>query len=134
MIKSLLIILCIVNINLSQNINSNFEFSGYDEFLNITSKLERNVEPSSYEWNKLFNTPGYKVLTSGEFSKQFFIENFELVFMPSKRLLSEGLLPFNNSKYSVSLPREPVLPKPCDLCILLLNEAISPLESPSVGK
>lgn len=69
----------------SQTVNSNFEFSGVEQFWNIINKLERNKEPINTEWNKLFNTPGYRVLTSGEFTKDFFKKNFRLVFMPSQK-------------------------------------------------
>ncbi|MFZ1292191.1 MAG: DUF5700 domain-containing putative Zn-dependent protease [Melioribacteraceae bacterium] len=75
----------ISNFIFPQNANSNFEFSGIHEFWKIVDKLELNKEPSNSEWNELFKTPGYKILTSSEFPKQFFIENFRLVFMPSKK-------------------------------------------------
>ena len=65
--------------------NGNFEFSGMEQFWSIVSKLERNQEPSNAEWNKLFRTPGYKILTGGEFTKVFFKRNFKLVFMPSQK-------------------------------------------------
>ncbi|MCP5062023.1 MAG: hypothetical protein GY936_06110 [Ignavibacteriae bacterium] len=69
----------------SQDINQNFEFSGINKFWSIVNKLERNQEPTIYEWNNLFRTPGYKVLTNGEFTKDFFKKNFRLVFMPSQK-------------------------------------------------
>ncbi len=81
----LLFILLIAQKQFSQGINPNFDFSGIKQFWNIVNILERNQEPNSSEWSKLFNTPGYKVLTSGEFSKAFFKKNFRLVFMPSKK-------------------------------------------------
>lgn len=65
--------------------SSNFDFSGITQFWHIVSILKSNQLPSSSDWDNLFNTPGYKVLTSGEFSRQFFINEFTLVFMPSKK-------------------------------------------------
>lgn len=66
----------------SQGRNSNFEFSGIHQFWEIVKIFESNREPSTNDWNKLFETPGYKVLTSGEFTEEFFKENFRLVFNP----------------------------------------------------
>ncbi len=58
----------------------------------------------------------------------------QVVLIPSKIFdLSSGKSPFKNSRYSVWFPREPVLPKPCDLCILRLSDAISPFDKPSDG-
>lgn len=75
--------LVITNIVFSQK--SNFEFSGIDQFWKVVKILESNRNPSNADWQNLFNTPGYKVLTSGEFSKKFFIDNFTLVFKPSNK-------------------------------------------------
>ena len=72
------------NIFYAQRINPNFDFSGIYEFYKIVNILEQDREPTSTQWNSLFRTPGYKVLTSGEFTKDFFKRNFRLVFMPSK--------------------------------------------------
>ncbi|MBK7106401.1 MAG: hypothetical protein IPH62_14065 [Ignavibacteriae bacterium] len=92
MYRLLIFIFLFANFIIPQNNNSNFEFSGITEFWKIIATLESNKEPSNSEWNDLFKTPGYKILTSGEFSKQFFIENFKLVFMPSKKSqLNEAL-------------------------------------------
>ncbi len=85
MMKILLALLIFTNITFSQNVNANFEFSGIKQFWKIVSILKSNQQPASSEWNNLFNTPGYKVLTNGEFSKQYFINAFSLVFMPSKK-------------------------------------------------
>lgn len=76
-------LLLLSSISFSQN--SNYDFSGMHKFWEIVDILKTNKEPANSEWNELFNTPGYKVLTSGEFTRQFFIENFKLVFMPSKQ-------------------------------------------------
>ena len=85
MIKFLFTFFIVTQLVFPQNISSNFDFSGITQFWNIVSILKSNQQPSSTDWDKLFNTPGYKVLTSGEFSKQFFINEFTLVFMPSKK-------------------------------------------------
>lgn len=77
--------------------NNNFDFSGMDQFWKIVKTLESNREPSKSDWNQLFSTPGYKILTSGEFNKQFFIDNFRLVFKPSNRKKLEESL--KNKKY-----------------------------------
>ncbi|PID60529.1 MAG: hypothetical protein CR986_03935, partial [Ignavibacteriae bacterium] len=54
--------------------------------------LESDREPSKNEWNKLFKTPGYKVLLATEFSRSFFENSFRLVFKPSeKNNLEEAL-------------------------------------------
>jgi len=91
------IILFVSEQNFSQSVNTNFDFSGIDKFWSIVSTLERNQEPTNSEWNKLFRTPGYKVLTSGEFTKDFFKKNFRLVFMPSqKKKLETSLRRKNN--------------------------------------
>ena len=55
----------------------------------------------------------------------------QVVSIPSNKFaLFTGKSPLRNSRYSVWLPLKPVLPNPCDLCILLLNAAISPLDNP----
>jgi hypothetical protein len=61
------------------------DFSGVEKFFHIVGMLEKDIEPSPTAWDSLFITPGYEVLSESEFSRQFFIENFSLVFMPSKR-------------------------------------------------
>jgi len=69
----------------SQGVNPNFDFTGVDQFWKIVNTLEVNKDPSSSEWNRLFNTPGYNVLTNGEFNRDFFKKYFSLVFMPSQK-------------------------------------------------
>ena len=64
--------------------NPNFDFSGMEQFWKIVSILEKDIEPTAEQWDSLFNTPGYKVLTIQEFSRDFFIKYFSLAFMPSK--------------------------------------------------
>jgi uncharacterized protein YjaZ len=90
-IKLFLIIIIFSNFTFSQSQNSNFEFSGLDQFWKIVKIYESNREPTKSDWNNLFSTPGYRVLTSYEFTKNFFIDNFRLVFKPSesKKLESE---------------------------------------------
>lgn len=83
--KIALIIFTFSILSFSQSRNSNFEFSGIDQFWEITNKLSRNQEPTNREWNNLFKTPGYKILTSGEFNKEFFKEKFKLVYKPSEK-------------------------------------------------
>jgi len=61
------------------------DFSGVEKFFHIAGTLEKDIEPSPAAWDSLFKTPGYEVLTESEFSRQFFMENFSLVFMSSKR-------------------------------------------------
>ena len=78
-------LLFLTSILLSQSRNPNFEFSGVDKFWQIVKTLEANLEPSMREWDELFNTPGYKILTKSEFSRTFFQDNFRLVFKPNLR-------------------------------------------------
>ena len=59
------------------------DFSGVDQFLEITATLEKGTDPSPEDWEALFETPGYSMLTQSEFSRGFFREGFRLVFMPS---------------------------------------------------
>ena len=90
MLRTLFIYLSITNFIFSQP--SNFEFSGIFQFWNVVKILESNRNPSNSDWGKLFNTPGYKVLRGGEFSRQFFIDNFTLVFKPSNKNELEKVL------------------------------------------
>lgn len=83
--KSFIIILLCLNFIYGQSRNTNFEFSGIEQFWNIVNSLESNREPSNSDWEKLFNTPGYKILTNGEFTKEFFKNSFRLVFMPKEK-------------------------------------------------
>ena len=84
MMKQLIIfIITLSSLAFSQGRNSNFEFSGITQFMEIVKTFEANREPSSSEWNKLFKTPGYQVLLTGEFTEEFFKKNFRLVFNPN---------------------------------------------------
>jgi hypothetical protein len=71
---------------------SNLDFSGMDEFWKITSILTKDIEPDDNDWNALFNTPGYSILTQSEFSKDYFKNYFRLAYMPNKKnMLREEL-------------------------------------------
>ena len=59
------------------------DFSGVDQFLKIAASLEKDKDPDTADWEVLFDTPGYAALTQSEFNREFFRENFSLVFMPS---------------------------------------------------
>lgn len=65
--------------------NSNFDFSGIDQFWKIVSILEQDQEPDDRDWTALFQTPGYRELISREwpFEEEFFKKNFRLAFKPS---------------------------------------------------
>ncbi|MDX1702461.1 MAG: hypothetical protein R3250_17665, partial [Melioribacteraceae bacterium] len=88
----------ITHVSIGQSRNQNFEYSGIDKFWQIVKVLEANLEPSHKEWNDLFSTPGYKILTRNEFSRSFFEENFRLVFKPNLRKELEKAL---NSKKNI---------------------------------
>jgi hypothetical protein len=47
--------------------------------------LVADREPSAEQWRELLHTPGYKALTSSEFTDEFFQSSFRLAFMPSQR-------------------------------------------------
>ena len=65
--------------------STNLDFSGMDEFWKITSMLVNNVEPDEENWNALFDTPGYFILTQSEFTKEYFKNYFKLAYMPNKK-------------------------------------------------
>ena len=78
---SYIILLLIINtLSFAQGRNSNFEFSGIQQFWEIVKTLELNREPTNKEWHNLFKTPGYQVLIGNEFTEDFFKKNFRLVF------------------------------------------------------
>ncbi len=95
----LIIALAISNIAFAQGRNSNFEFSGIQQFWEIVKSFESNREPSSGEWNKLFKTPGYNILTSNEFTEEFFKKNFRLVFNPNYKKELEAELKSGRNIY-----------------------------------
>ncbi|WP_290797080.1 DUF5700 domain-containing putative Zn-dependent protease [Halomonas sp.] len=61
------------------------DFSGVDHFLEITATLDKDADPDPVDWETLFDTPGYSMLTQSEFEREFFMESFRLVFMPSRQ-------------------------------------------------
>ena len=85
MIKKILLIILLSYQIYPQSRNPNFEFSGVEKFWDIVKTFERNEEPTPLDWKILFSTPGYKVLTRGEFTQKFFKDNFRLVFKPKKK-------------------------------------------------
>ncbi len=74
-----------LTINAEELQNSNFDFSGIDQFWKIVSILEQDQEPDARDWTALFQTPGYCELIRREwpFEEEFFKKNFRLVFKPS---------------------------------------------------
>jgi hypothetical protein len=61
------------------------DISGVRLFLELTALLERNIQPAPDQWDALFATPGYAALTRSEFRKEFFVDRFNLAFMPSRK-------------------------------------------------
>ncbi len=85
-------------------LNTNIDFSGTEKFLELTAVLEKDQEPSSEQWNALFSTPGYDILITREFRKEFFIERFKLAFMPSKREALEAKIEEEEGFWAQFLP------------------------------
>ncbi len=83
---------------------ANIDFSGVERFLELTAMLENDEVPSQEQWNQLFSTPGYDVLITREFRKEFFIERFKLAFMPSKRDALEAKLKEEEGFWAKFLP------------------------------
>jgi hypothetical protein len=71
---------------------SSLDFSGISAFWKIVETLQEDAEPTPEQWNILFATPGYQVLTQSEFRVSFFKRNFALAFMPSKKAELETAL------------------------------------------
>ena len=82
----------------------NIDFSGVEKFLELTSLLEKDQEPTEEQWDVLFATPGYKILTLREFNKNFFIERFKLAFMPSKKAERDAKLAEETGFWGKFLP------------------------------
>ncbi len=96
----LILLLCVINISAQYYHNNNFDFSAIPVFWHIVDILSANEEPSVKDWDDLFNTPGYSVLTRREFSKDFFKKNFRLAFKPSlKDELNQKLQQNNKESY-----------------------------------
>ncbi len=70
-----------------RSLSTNIDFSGVEKFLELTAMLEKDQEPSLEQWNELFSTPGYDVLITREFRKEFFIERFKSLFSGSTNRL-----------------------------------------------
>ncbi len=94
------LILAVTSVSGQYYHNENFDFSAIPKFWHIVDVLSENREPSESEWNELFNSPGYKVLTREEFSKDFFKKNFSLAFKPAlKNELKKKLRTNNRESY-----------------------------------
>lgn len=65
--------------------SSPIDFSGVDRFWPVYSKLADDILPSDAEWEALFCTPGYEVLTASEFDRDYFKRYFALAFKPSRK-------------------------------------------------
>lgn len=100
MIKSkpiqLIILFTIFSINLFannklKNYNPNFEFTGVNEFYMIVDILKQNKEPSKKQWERLFETPGYKRL-SQEIPEDFFRKLMIVSYMSGKDKEKEKIL------------------------------------------
>ncbi|GEM_PF-4597440 len=50
-----------------ENTSNSLDFSGVDQFLEITAALEHDTNPDPADWETLFETPGYSMLTKSEF-------------------------------------------------------------------
>lgn len=59
------------------------DFTGLNLFWQAVDELASDNEPSGGFWNRLFQTPGYKVLTKSEFTPEFFKKKWRMSFMPS---------------------------------------------------
>lgn len=64
--------------------NPNFDFSGMDRFWEVVAVLEADRDPTTAQWNALFETPGYRALTASEFDRSFLEDAFEIAFRPSR--------------------------------------------------
>jgi len=83
----LMIMILIFSCRTNNNSGSNLDFSAMDEFWKISSILSKDIEPGEKDWNSLFNTPGYSILTESEFTQDYFKNYFRLAYMPSKKAL-----------------------------------------------
>lgn len=64
-----------------------FDLSSIEQFLDVTTLLSEEIEPSTAQWDALLNSSGYHTLRTHEpgYSPSFFKEYFSLVFRPSMR-------------------------------------------------
>lgn len=83
-ILAFILIFVFVSSSYSQDkLNPNFEFSGVDNFWEIVDTLKTDKEPTSEQWDKLFDTPGYAVLIRREFKREKLQEFISTAFKPS---------------------------------------------------
>jgi uncharacterized protein YjaZ len=75
------------------------DLSSFEQFWHIVGILEGSTNPSKDDWNKLFDTPGYKALIASEFNKDFFKQSFIAAFDPEKEETLEKLLEGKTSRY-----------------------------------
>ena len=80
----------------ARNIGATLDFSGVDLFWKMMEELSSDREPAESQWASLFETPGYRVLTEREFTRDFFQRNFRTAYMPSKK--AELLVALRRSK------------------------------------
>lgn len=114
-----IIVVFVINIVLfalpcfSQNTNKGFdiETSGLTEFWKIYALLEKDVEPSEADWNKLFTTPGYALIEEREHRRKVLSNAFRLAYMPSKQAEKEDIIKRGNSWTSYGLPHFQNIPK-----------------------
>ena len=66
---------------------STFDFTGAEQFFRLSGLLQEGGEPSPSAWRALFDTPGYRALTAGEFQPHFLKDVWRLALSP--RLASE---------------------------------------------
>jgi hypothetical protein len=68
----------------SEGQNPSFDFSGITAFWDVVDTLLQDRSPSSEQWDRIFETPGYAALTASEFDPEFFKEQFALAYQPSR--------------------------------------------------
>jgi hypothetical protein len=110
---STIILIIITFLSCSRNLNqsSNLDFSAMDEFWKITSILAKDIEPNDEDWNSLFNTPGYSILTESEFTQDYFKNYFRLAYMPGKKELLQKELEKSHWRISYLKHMTNVLPE-----------------------
>ena len=57
------------------------DLSGVYQFWELFKVMDEGEEPSDERWDSLFKTPGYKILTEVEFSKEFLKKVFRKAFL-----------------------------------------------------
>jgi len=76
-----------------------FDFTGVDAFWAVVDVLEADESPSDEQWSTLLRSPGYRALTVSEFTEDFFIQNFSLAYMPSKREALDEVLATGDDRF-----------------------------------